>query len=428
MMPGRVDVAAGVAFAADLFEAIGAATFDGIGFTRASYGEGEQRAHDMVADAALGLGLVIERDAALNLSMTLRGAEPDRPALLIGSHLDAVPQGGNFDGLAGVLAGLACAHALRQAGIQPRGDIRILGIRAEESAWFGAQHIGSRAMLGMLTPEILEQACRSDTGLSLAQHMQDAGADMAALVRGEQLIHRPSVGAYIELHIEQGPVLVGQDLPVGIVTGIRGNRRCRRIICSGAYGHSGTVPRAMRQDAVIASSDLILAMDNLWREIEREGGDLVLTFGQLFTDASSHAVTTVPGKTTFSFDARSHSAETLARVERDLLDQAQRIERDRNVHFAFDPLTGDAPAAMDAHLQDRLLAGAELLGIPAMPIASGAGHDAGDFAEAGIPSAMIFIRNDNGSHNPEEAMDMADFARGVELLSWFVADHDGCDL
>lgn len=425
MTPGPDHVSAGVAFAARLFDTIGEATFDGIGYTRASYGEDEQCAHDMVAEAALGLGLDVRKDAALNLSITLAGSEPDLPALLIGSHLDAVPQGGNFDGLAGVLAGLACAHAWRKAGLRPRRDIRILGIRAEESAWFGAQHIGSRAMLGTLSPDILNQACRSDSGRTLADHMADAGADVAVLRQGEPLIDRPSAGAYIELHIEQGPVLVGQNLPVGIVTGIRGNRRCRRIVCTGAYGHSGTVPRAMRQDAVIAASDLILAMDSLWQQIEQEGGDLVLTFGQLFTDAASHAVTTVPGKATFSFDARSHSVDTLSRVEAALLDQARRIESERNVHFAFDPLTGDAPASMDEHLHERLVAGAQLLGIPAIPIASGAGHDAGDFAEAGIPSAMIFIRNDKGSHNPEEAMAMADFARGVELLNWFIADYDG---
>jgi N-carbamoyl-L-amino-acid hydrolase len=424
MIPAWTDVAAGIDFVSGLFDSIGAATFDGVGYTRASYGEGEQRAHDIVATAARELGLSVEVDAALNLSMTLPGSSPDKPPLLIGSHLDAVPQGGNFDGLAGVLAGLACAFAWKRSGQSPQRTIRVLGIRAEESAWFGAQHIGSRAMLGTLAPEIFQQAHRSDSGRSLADHMQEAGADITTLLTGSPLIAPSSIGAYVELHIEQGPVLVQRGMPIGIVTGIRGNRRCRRIVCTGAYGHSGTVPRDMRQDAVMAVSELVVTMDRLWQQIENEGGDLVLTFGQFFTDARIHSVTTVPGEATFSFDARSHSTETLARVERALLDNAEEISMRRKVQFAFDPMTGDLPALMDPLSHQRLLEGAQLLDIPAMPIASGAGHDAGDFAAAGIPSAMIFVRNDKGSHNPEEAMEAEDFALGVRLLAKFVADFD----
>jgi N-carbamoyl-L-amino-acid hydrolase len=130
---------------------------------------------------------------------------------------------------------------------------------------------------------------------------------------------------------------------------------------------------------------------------------------------------------TFSFDARSHSTQTLARVEQELLDHAARISVRRGVHFAFDPMTGDLPALMDPELHRHLLDCAQRLDIPVMAIASGAGHDAGDFAAAGIPSAMIFIRNDKGSHNPEEAMEAEDFALGVGLLAAFIADYDSSD-
>lgn len=421
MLPRDHSLDAGLALARDLFERIGARSFDGKGFTRAAYGEGEQAAHDIVAAAARDLGLAVEIDAALNLSATLKGDASEHPPLILGSHLDAVPQGGNFDGLAGVLAGLACLAAFRNAGIRPRQDVVLMAIRSEESAWFGAQHIGSRALLGTLEERILDEARRVDSGRSLAEHMKEAGADVARLRTGLPLRDPRNIHGYLELHIEQGPQLVASNLPLGIVTGIRGNRRCRKIVCRGEYGHSGTVPRSLRHDAVFAVSELVTRMDALWEQIEeRENGDLVVTFGRSTTDPAAHAVTTVPGKVEFSFDARSHSVEILDRVYEALRATMAEIATRRGVVFSCDTFTGDAPAGMDASFQEKLLEGCKVLSIPAMRIASGAGHDAGDFASAGVPSAMIFVRNDKGSHNPDEAMEFDDFALGVRLMTWFV--------
>jgi N-carbamoyl-L-amino-acid hydrolase len=296
-----------------------------------------------------------------------------------------------------------------------------MAIRSEESAWFGAQHIGSRALLGTLEERILDEARRVDSGRSLAEHMKEAGADVARLRTGLPLRDPRNIHGYLELHIEQGPQLVASNLPLGIVTGIRGNRRCRKIVCRGEYGHSGTVPRSLRHDAVFAVSELVTRMDALWEQIEeRENGDLVVTFGRSTTDPAAHAVTTVPGKVEFSFDARSHSVEILDRVYEALRATMAEIATRRGVVFSCDTFTGDAPAGMDASFQEKLLEGCKVLSIPAMRIASGAGHDAGDFASAGVPSAMIFVRNDKGSHNPDEAMEFDDFALGVRLMTWFV--------
>jgi N-carbamoyl-L-amino-acid hydrolase len=424
MLPGDDALDAGLALAHSLFNDIGDRTFDGVGFTRAAYGAGEQIAHDIVAAAGRDLGLAIDVDAALNLAMTLKGADPDLPSLVLGSHLDAVPQGGNFDGLAGVLAGLACLTAFREAGIRPRRNVSLLAIRAEESAWFGAQHIGSRALLGTFDIAILEDAKRVDTGRSLADHMRDAGVDVSKLGTGRALRDPRQFRGYLELHIEQGPVLVSSHLPIGVVTGIRGNRRCRKLVCRGEYGHSGTVPRGLRHDAVVAVSELVMQMDELWRGIEEAGGDLVMTFGRFTTNPAAHSVTTVPGEVEFCFDARSHSSETLKRVEAALIQQMADISARRGVSFTHEAFTGDSPAVMDATFQKILLRGCEELGIPAMPLASGAGHDAGDFAASGVPSAMIFVRNDKGSHNPDEAMEFDDFAEGVRLMTYFVAMLD----
>ncbi len=425
MLPAEDALEAGLALARSLFKDIGDRTFDGVGFTRAAYGEGEQIAHDIVAAAGRDLGLAIDVDAALNLAMTLEGTAPDLPSVVLGSHLDAVPQGGNFDGLAGVLAGLACLAAFRKAGIRPRRSVTLMAIRAEESAWFAAQHIGSRALLGTLDAAILEDAKRVDTGRSLAEHLREAGADVSIVRKGNALRDPRQFRGFLELHIEQGPVLVSRDLPLGVVTGIRGNRRCRKLVCRGEYGHSGTVPRGLRHDAVFAVSELVTRMDELWRRIEDDdGGDLVITFGRFATNPAAHSVTTVPGDVEFCFDARSHSSETLKRVEAALIKHMAEISARRGVSFTYDALTGDSPAVMDAAFQKILLRGCEQLGIPAMSLASGAGHDAGDFAAAGIPSAMIFVRNDKGSHNPEEAMEFDDFAQGVRLMTYFVATLD----
>jgi beta-ureidopropionase / N-carbamoyl-L-amino-acid hydrolase len=410
----------GLELARDLFAEIRRRTFDGVGVTRPAYGDGEQLAHDLVARAAHELGLLVRADAALNLSMTLPGSDPAAPALIVGSHLDSVPQGGNYDGLAGVLAGLACMAGLREQGALLRGDTTVMAFRGEENAWFAAQHIGSRAALGLLKSDVLDHAKRIDTGRTLADHMTAFGADLTVLRSGQSLLNRSRVGAFLELHIEQGPTLDQRELPIGLVTGIRGLVRFREIVCRGAYGHSGVVPRHLRHDAVISVSEVVSRMDKLWQDIEAEGGDLVLTFGKFFTNPAAHGITTIPGELTFCFDARSHSSSVLDRVASEIQTMSHDIARRRAVSMTFSPIMREAPINMDAQLMEKLLAGCAALDIPSTLIASGASHDSGDFAAAGIPSAMIFVRNQNGSHNPQEAMQLADFAVGVRLMDWFI--------
>ncbi len=412
----------GLALAEELFGRIGSASFDGAGFTRAAYGPGEQMAHDIVAEVARDLDLEISVDAALNLAITLKGKERGRP-LIIGSHLDAVPQGGNFDGLAGVLAGIATLAAFREAGVVPNMDIATLCIRSEENAWFGAQHVGSRAMFGKLSEETLGRARRVDTSRTLRDHMLEAGADLSRIGPGKLLLDPHRVGGYLELHIEQADKLRDAGMPLGIVRALRGNRRCVRMVCRGEHGHSGALARSDRHDAVFAVADLITRMDEFWRIAEEEKDeDLVLTFGRVSTDPGTHAVTVVPGFVETCFDARSISAEVLAQVIVELEAAMAEIAARRGVAFEPAAIHYDTPALMDGNFQAALLKGCGRLGIASMPMISGAGHDAGDFAAAGIRSAMIFVRSENGSHNPNEHMEFADFARGVELMSWFAEE------
>ncbi|HVY21106.1 MAG TPA: hydantoinase/carbamoylase family amidase [Bauldia sp.] len=421
----EIDIGEGLKVASQMLADIGARTSDGVGITRTAYGEGEQLAHDMVAALARDLGLEPLTDAALNLYITMPGSSRTKAPIFVGSHLDSVPRGGNYDGLAGVAAGMACLVAFHAAGVSLERDLTLLAIRAEENYWFSAQHVGSRAALGTLSASALATATRADTGRPLAEHMREAGCDVDALGNGRALIQRTAIACFLECHIEQGPVLIDREIPIGIVTAIRGNRRCKEARCVGAYGHSGAEPRALRRDAVFAAAELVGRVEEFWIARESEGEDLVVTFGKFTTDASAHGLTVIPGEVVFTIDVRSHSTDTLDRTWAFIQETCVHIAERRNVAFRFEGQTQEAPVAMDAELRRALLDVCAETGVPAFEMASGGGHDAGDFAAAGIPAAMIFVRNANGSHNPDEAMDFADFATVVRVLARTIQHIDG---
>lgn len=404
-----------------LFAALRAATGDGVGITRESFGAGESLALDIVEARAQALGLATERDAGANLVVTLEGHEPDLPFLACGSHLDSVPQGGNFDGAAGCIAGLAVLAGFRADGVRPRRTLKLFCLRGEESAWFGRAYMGSNALFGRLTHDDLK-APHAVTGRPLADAMRDVGADMTRIARGEPLIDAGRIAAWLELHIEQGPVLVARGLPVGIVTGIRGNLRHQVVECVGEAGHSGAVPRWLRRDAVFASAELITHLDRHWRTLLERGRDLVVTSGIVGTDAAEHAIARIPGLVRFSFEIRSQSRETLEAFYDLFISECRSIGEERGVEFRLDRLMESAPAAMDQGWIERLRAAARALGLPDEPIPSGAGHDAAVFANAGVPSAMIFVRNEHGSHNPHEAMAIDDFLAGVTVMRQALAE------
>jgi N-carbamoyl-L-amino-acid hydrolase len=404
-----------------LFDALRAATSDGVGITRESFGAGESRALAIVENAARDGRLITERDAGGNLVVTLPGTQPDLPFLACGSHLDSVPQGGNYDGGAGVVAGLAILAGLHRASFAPRRTIKLFGLRGEESAWFGKAYMGSSALFGRLTPDDLVSP-HALTGRSLLDCMRDVGADVDSIARGEPLLDKRTIAAWVELHIEQGPVLVARELPIGIVTGIRGNVRHRTVECVGEAGHSGAVPRWLRRDAVFATAELITHLDRHWRTLLERGRDLVITSGIMGTESSEHAIARIPGNVKFSFEARSQSQETLEAFYDLFVSECASIGSERGVEFRLDRRLQSAPATMDPAWVERLRNAARDLGLPDEPIPSGAGHDAAVFAHAGIPSAMIFIRNENGSHNPREDMKMADFMSGVAVMRKVLAE------
>ena len=415
--PARLSGASPVpdmALAESLFAQLRADSGDGVGITRDAYGAGEQGAHDLIARTARGLGLEVTHDAAANLYVTLPGRDRQAPRVMTGSHLDSVPQGGNYDGAAGVVAGLAVLAGWVRAGFTPATDVVVMGVRAEESTWFPYSYLGSKAAFGLVSRDAL-QLKRSDTGRPLADHLAECGGDPARF--GEAWLMPTRVARFVELHIEQGPVLVDEGLPTGIVTGIRGSLRYRDARVLGAYAHSGAAPRANRHDAVRAAALLIAAVDRDWEAMEQAGDDLVVTFGKLFTDPRQHAFSKVAGEVGLCVDARSLHAQTLDRFDAQFADRVTQIADLARVRFELGERTGSDPAAMDERIRTELLASARSHGIPTREMASGAGHDAAVFAQLGIPAGMVFVRNDRGSHNPDEKMDMADFALGTRLLA-----------
>jgi len=411
--------------ATGLFETIAALTGDGVGMAREPYSANEQKASDLLEAKAGDLGLEIRKDVFGNLYMTLPGRNRSAPGWITGSHIDSVPSGGNFDGLAGVVAGLTAVAALRAAGIVPATDLTVMGVRAEEaSAWYAGAHgghIGSRSALGILPPAELDSAINSRTGRTLRAHMAAAGFSPERVALGQGTLDLARYRGWLELHIEQGPVLERLGLPLGVVTAIRGSARARSCRCTGAYTHSGAVPHEYRSDAVLATVELVHLIEQEATRVRASGGDLTYTVGKLFTDAALHSITKVPGQVDFCLEYRSQARAVLDHMADFARSQAARISAERRVAFDLGSFSPQDPATMDPHFCSTLNRGAAALGIPVMDIPSGAGHDAQDFVHAGLPAAMIFVRNANGSHNAKEAMDYADFELGTRLLAWMMA-------
>ncbi len=398
---------------------------DRAGVSRPAFSEVETRVLDYLEGIARQHQLHTWRDPGANLVIAApHDHDPNAPCGLLGSHVDSVPEGGNFDGLAGVAAALLTLIELERDGFRPRLPVRVLALRGEESAWFGQAYMGSQALLGQLSPKSLNTP-RRDGGSTLADAMRSVGIDVARVAAGESLIDASRVKFFLELHIEQGPVLIERDWPIAAVTGIRGNIRHRGIQCIGEAGHSGAVPRWLRRDAVFATAELIMRMDEHWAIIQQGGCDLVLTAGIFHTNSAHHAMSRIPGETTFSFEARSQDPATLSAIECLLHSECRIIERDRKVRFVFDDLVRAEPAELDAGIFERIKAACAAEGLPGEPVPSGAGHDAAIFAQAGIPTGMIFVRNANGSHNPNEQMDTADLIAAVAVMRRVAMDLSG---
>ncbi len=353
-------------------------------------------------------GLTVQIDAAGNI----RGRRPAAGSstagtLLLGSHLDTVPDAGRYDGVLGVVLALAAVAAL---GERPLSfAIEVIGFSEEEGVRFGTPYLGSLARIGQLTPELLS---RTDAnGVSVTQAIRDFGMDPKSLADA----HDPDEAfiGYLEAHIEQGPVLESLHQPLGVVTAIAGQSRCR-VTLHGRAGHAGTTPMAGRRDALTGAAEVILAAEQLAADFS----GLVATVGRL--DVLPNASNVIPGAVDLSVDIR-HAVDTqrVAAV-RQMQTSVSAIAERRGLGSVWETVSAQDAVPMDPALSKMLAQAAEAAGLPAPMLASGAGHDAAILARR-VPSAMLFLRSPGGvSHSPAETVREDDVAAALHTLTAFL--------
>ncbi len=354
-------------------------------------------------------GMDVRTDAIGNLVGRYEGIEPGAPCLMLGSHLDTVVDAGRYDGMLGVLTAIACVDALKAEGRRFPFAIEVVGFADEEGTRFGATLLGSRAIAGTFDPTVLERT--DDDGISMAAALDRFGLDPNGI--GVATRRRDEILAYVELHIEQGPVLERLGLPAGCVTAISGASRYR-IAVEGEAGHAGTVPMAGRRDAVAAAAECILAVEALCRGEP----DLVGTVG--IAESLGGAVNVVPGKARFSLDLRSPADARRQAAEARLLARFAEIAAARNVAIRPEKTHDGASAPCAPWLIAQIEAALAAEGVVPHRLPSGAGHD-GMAMCAVADIGMIFTRCLGGvSHNPAEAITAEDAETGARVLKRFI--------
>jgi N-carbamoyl-L-amino-acid hydrolase len=403
-----------------LLDGVAAIGADPPGITRDAYGRGENEAHNLIRKAGESFGMQASIDAGANLSLRWAGKNPKAPPIIIGSHLDSIVQGGNFDGAAGVIAGIGAVAALRAAGITPRRDIEVLALRCEEAVWFGLGLIGSRCLLARLPPGALELR-HARTGKTLAESITAAGGDPARLGQGKPLRDPTSIGAYLEAHIEQAPQLVEAGVPLAICLANPGNLRHPFIRITGEDAHTG-LPHRFRRDAALAGADLSLCLEKLWLAEEAAGRPMAVTIGRFHTPADRHSLTAVSGDFELSLDLRAYDAAHLVALEAKLHGIVTEVAARRRVTITLGERSSAAPGLMDPALMASLADAAAACGLTAARLHSPGTHDANNFAAAGVKTGMLLVRNQNGSHNPHEAMETGDLMAAIAVLAQHIAE------
>ncbi len=350
-------------------------------------------------------GLATRLDAAATLIGRLDGP-PGARTLLIGSHIDTVPDGGRYDGSFGVLSGLAALERLRSEGARLPFAVELLAFGDEEGVRFPMTMTGSRACAGTLETD-LQLAARDADGVSMREALRAFGCDPERL--GEAAYAPGTVLGYIEPHIEQGPVLEQAGLALGVVSAINGMRRFG-VVVTGTAGHAGTVPMPGRRDALAAASEMVVAA----RRIALARPGVTATVGRI--EATPGAVNVIPGRVEFSLDVRAPEDAGRDRAVAAIEAAFEAVAREHGVGLAICAGFSARAAPCTPALQDRLEAAAGALAVRTMRLPSGAGHDAMVMATL-CPIAMLFVRCRDGiSHNPAESITSADAGQAVDVL------------
>jgi allantoate deiminase len=346
------------------------------------------------------LGLEVQTDAAGNLRGGYSGADGTTQRIILGSHLDTVPDAGAYDGILGVVLALGLVASLD--GRRLPFAIEVVCFSEEEGVRFGVPFIGSRALVGRLD-EVLLNRCDA-SGISVREAISAFGLEVAA-IPGAAL--NDEVLGYVEFHIEQGPVLEDRGLPLGIVEAIAGQTRME-LFFTGATNHAGTTPMSLRRDALVAAAEWAVAVE---QEAQETAG-LVATIGVL--EAKPGATNIIAGQCRATLDVRHGSDAQRELSVTNILHRAQEIAERRRVTLTSTTTLVQAATLMDTFLTHEIETAVSRCGITPHTMVSGAGHDAMILAEK-VPAAMIFLRSPGGiSHNPKESVLLEDVAKALE--------------
>jgi allantoate deiminase len=389
-------------------ETIAGFSSSGPGTNRLSFTPEYWAAVDYVADQMAALGYERKTTAHGNTRFRKGGADQREPAVAVGSHLDAVPRGGRFDGVAGVVAGVEIARLLDAMGVRLSRPYEVIVFAEEEGARFGSVLAGSKALVGRLTHRELGA-------------MKDADGTSYLEALGERVAHASSapgggfgagdVASYFELHIEQSLVLEAARIPVGIVGAIVGIRQYR-VTYSGVANHAGATPMRLRQDSLAATARAISAVEEL--TTASPTGVTVGTVGMLVNEPN--AANVIPARTVFSVDLRDTDAATLDEIGERVLERVQRIAEERQVDADVTLTADSAPVVLSSRLRAALIGSAGRREIAYLEMPSGAAHDAQEIARV-TDAAMIFVPSVAGrSHCPEEDTPYEAIALGVDVL------------
>jgi beta-ureidopropionase / N-carbamoyl-L-amino-acid hydrolase len=379
--------------------------------TRLVFSIKELRSRQFLIHQMRQIGLEIHVDRIGNIFGTLDGAKTKAPAVLVGSHLDTVVHGGKFDGTLGVIAALEAVRTLKEQKIVLPSPVEVVCFVGEESSRFGYSTLGSSLVAGEVHGKDLAHAADAQ-GIKLEDILASMGIyrnNLPAMRRDPSTIK-----AYLELHIEQGPILEAKKKPIGIVTSIAAPTRFR-VVFTGQADHSGTTPMEMRRDALVAASELIVAVEKICRRYSRmERGRVVGTVGAMKIEPG--VINAIPGRTELSVDIRSITAGAKKRVVRLVQGRIRETARRRRIRAEILPLREEEPVPLDKRLVRLLKECCEARAIAYEIMPSGAGHDAMQMAKI-TPAGMLFIPSRRGiSHSPLEWSEPEDICLGAQLL------------
>jgi allantoate deiminase len=379
------------------------------GLTRIFLSPEQRLANELVLGWMREAGMAARLDPIGNVVGRYEGERPGLPCLMLGSHLDTVRDAGKYDGMLGVVAAIECVASLNARGVRLPFAIEVVGFADEEGVRFNATLLGSRAVAGTFKAEVLAATDRD--GVTMREALERFGLNPSQIQKAAR--RRAEVLAYAELHIEQGPVLEAEGLPVGVVSGIFGANRYT-VEVDGMAGHAGTVPMTLRQDALAAAAECVLAVERVCARTR----DLVGTVGRV--EALPGAVNVIPGKARFTLDVRALLDSVRREAVLDLLAEFEGIGRRRGVRIKATKVHEGDTAACAPWLMEQLGAAIGAEGLRVRELPSGAGHDGMAMIDL-APIGMLFVRCEKGiSHNPAEAITLADVETSARVFLRFV--------